>query len=125
MNEVARVEVNIRWLLLGAITLIGIFLLSNSRQLFLGVQPDQIKVMVNSSISLQKVSEMLPGSKILNEKAGLSRFHTVSFGSTKGQRYDQRRVPSTVVPLDTPIISWRYYSYTVKVSSKVSAWRYR
>ncbi|KRE58155.1 ABC transporter permease subunit [Paenibacillus sp. Soil750] len=104
-----------RWLLLGAITLIGIFLLSNIRQMFLSVQPDQIKVTVNSSISMQKLSEMLPGSKILNEKNGLLEVPYGKFWEYQGTAMTIKGVlRSSVIPLEKPIISWRYYGYTVK-----------
>lgn len=104
-----------RWLLLGAITLIGIFLLSNIRQMFLAVQPDQIEVTVNSSVSMQKVSEMLPGSKILNEKSGLLEVPYGKFWEYQGTAMTIKGVlRSSVVLLDKPIISWRYYGYTVK-----------
>ncbi|WNR44344.1 ABC transporter permease subunit [Paenibacillus roseipurpureus] len=104
-----------RWLLLGLVTLIGIFLLSNIRQMFLAVQPDQIKVTVNSSISMQKVSEMLPGSHILNEKNGLLQVPYGKFWEYQGTAMTIKGVlRSSVVPLDAPVISWRYYTYTVK-----------
>ena len=106
----------IRWLLLGVITLIGIFLLSNSRQLFLSVHPDQITVMVNTSISVSKVSEMLPGSKVLNEKTGLLEIPYGKITEYPGTAMTIKGVlRATIVPLDKPIISWRYYSYSVTV----------
>lgn len=103
-----------RWLLLGVITLIGIFLLSNIKMMFLSVQPDQIKVMVNSSISMQKVSEMLPGSRVLNEKEGLFQVPYGKFWEYQGTASTIRGVlRSSVVPLDVPVVSWRHYTYTV------------
>ncbi|OCT16134.1 hypothetical protein A8709_01420 [Paenibacillus pectinilyticus] len=108
-----------RWLLLGVITLIGIFLLSNIRQMFLSVQPDQIKVTVNASISMQKLSEMLPGSRILNEKNGLLEVPYGKYFEYQGTAMTIKGVlRSSVVPLDAPIISWRYYTYTVKAQVK-------
>ncbi|NOV02492.1 ABC transporter permease subunit [Paenibacillus planticolens] len=105
----------IRWLLLGVFTLVCIFLLSNIRNAFLSTQPDQIRVTVGPDTSIQKVSEQLPGSRVLNEKTGLL---AVPYGETWdyiGKTMTIKGIfRATGIPLERPVISWRYYAYSVK-----------
>ncbi|RTE09626.1 ABC transporter permease subunit [Paenibacillus whitsoniae] len=108
-----------RWLLLGAITLIGIFLLSNIRQMFLSVQPDQLRVTVSAGTNLSKMIEVLPGSQAIDEKSGLLRVPYGKAWEYQGTAMATRGVlRATTVPLDAPVISWRYYGYSVKEQVK-------
>ncbi|NOU90440.1 ABC transporter permease subunit [Paenibacillus sp. LMG 31460] len=108
-----------RWLLLGLFTLVCIFFLSNIRNAFLSMQPDQIRVAIGPGTSIQKISEQLPGSQVLNEKAGLL---SVPYG--KSWDYIGKTVSikgifgATAVPLEHPIISWRYYGFSIKEQIK-------
>lgn len=108
-----------RWLLLGLFTLVCIFFLSNIRNAFLSMQPDQIRVAIGPDTSIQKISEQLPGSQVLNEKAGLL---SVPYG--KSWDYIGKTVSikgifrATAVPLEHPIISWRYYGFSIKEQIK-------
>ncbi|MGQ7884294.1 ABC transporter permease subunit [Paenibacillus sp. WC2504] len=105
----------IRWLLLGVFTLVCIFFLSNIRNAFLSTQPDQIRVTLGPDTSIQKISDQLPGSRVLNNKTGL-------LSVPYGESWDYVSKALTIkgiyrvstVPLERPIISWRYYGYSVK-----------
>ncbi|NQX69222.1 ABC transporter permease subunit [Paenibacillus alba] len=105
----------LRWVLLGLLTLVCIFFLSNIRNAFISTQPDQIKIMVGSGATLQTISEKLPGSQVLDEKAGLL---TVPYGKVwdyLGEIMSIKGVfRAAAVPLDHPTISWRYYGYSIK-----------
>ncbi|KRF38577.1 ABC transporter permease subunit [Paenibacillus sp. Soil787] len=108
-----------RWLLLGLFTLVCIFFLSNIRNAFLSTQPDQIRVAIGPDTSIRKISEQMPGSQVLNEKAGLL---SVPYG--KSWDYIGRTTSikgifrATTVPLKHPIISWRYYGFSIKEQIK-------
>lgn len=108
-----------RWLLLGVFTLACIFFLSNIRNAFLSTQPDQIRIAIGPDTSIQKISEQLPGSQVLNDKTGLL---SVPYG--KSWDYIGKTMTikgifrATTVPLEHPIISWRYYGYSLKQQIK-------
>lgn len=108
-----------RWLLLGLFTLVCIFFLSNIRNAFLSTQPDQIRVAIGPNTSIQKISEQLPSSQVLNEKTGLL---SVPYG--KPWEYIGTAMTikgvfrATTVPLEHPIISWRYYGFSLKEQIK-------
>ncbi|SDO00152.1 ABC-type dipeptide/oligopeptide/nickel transport system, permease component [Paenibacillus sp. yr247] len=110
---------NFRWVLLGVFTLLCIFFLSNIRNAFLSTQPDQIRIAIGPDTSIQKISEQLPDSQVLNEKAGLL---SVPYG--KSWDYIGKTMAikgifrATTVPLDHPVISWKYYGYSVKEQIK-------
>lgn len=108
-----------RWLLLGLFTLVCIFFLSNIRNAFLSMQPDQIRVAIGPDTSIQKISEQLPGSQVLNEKAGLL---SVPYGKSWdyiGKTMSIKGIfRATTVPLEHPVISWRYYGYSMKEQIK-------
>ncbi|MDQ0891555.1 oligopeptide transport system permease protein [Paenibacillus sp. V4I9] len=103
-----------RWLLLGVFTLVCIFFLSNIRNAFLSTQPDQIRVAIGPDTSIQKISEQLPGSQVLNEKGGVL---SVPYGKSWdyiGKTTSIKGIfRATTVPLEYPIISWRYYGYSL------------
>lgn len=104
-----------RWLLLGLFTLVCIFFLSNIRNAFLSTEPDQIRIAIGPNTSIHSISGQLPGSRVLNEKAGLL---AVPYGKTWDYIGKTTAVKgvfrASAVPLEPPVISWRYYAYTVK-----------
>ncbi|KRE46217.1 ABC transporter permease subunit [Paenibacillus sp. Soil724D2] len=108
-----------RWILLGLFTLVCIFFLSNIRNAFLSTQPDQIRVAIGPDTSIQKISEQLPGSQVLNEKTGLL---SVPYGKSWdyiGKTLSIKGIfRANTVPLEHPIISWRYYGYSLKEQVK-------
>lgn len=108
-----------RWLLLGLFTLVCIFFLSNIRNAFLSTQPDQIRIAIGPDSNIQKISEQLPGSQVLNEKAGLL---SVPYGKSWdyiGKTTSIKGIfRATTVPLEHPIISWHYYGFSIKEQIK-------
>ncbi|MDD9270576.1 ABC transporter permease subunit [Paenibacillus sp. GCM10023248] len=105
----------IRWLLLGLFTLLCIFFLSNIRNAFMSTEPDQIRIAIGPDTSIHAISSQLPGSRVLNEKAGLL---SVPYGTTWDYIGKTAAIKgifrASSVPLETPVISWKYYAYTVK-----------
>ncbi|MBP1964064.1 ABC transporter permease subunit [Paenibacillus aceris] len=105
----------IRWLLLGVFTLVCIFFLSNIQNAFLSTQPDQIRVTIGPDTSIQRISEQLPGSRVLNEKSGLLAVPYGKAWDYVGKTLTIKGIfRATTVPLEHPVISWRYFGYSVK-----------
>ncbi|WP_223192688.1 ABC transporter permease subunit [Paenibacillus sedimenti] len=101
-----------KWILLGLFTLVCIFLLSNIRNMFMSVQPDQMRVTLEPNMSLQMLTSKLPGSQVLDEKAGLL---SVPYGKAAEYIGTASTIlgvfRATTVPLEHPVISWRYYAF--------------
>lgn len=102
-------------MLIGLLTLVCIFLLSNIRNLFMSVQPDQMRVALGPDMSIQTLTSKLPGSQVLNEKAGLL---SVPYGKAEEYAGTAMMIRGvfrvTAVPLEHPVISWRYYAFHLK-----------
>ncbi|WP_187274605.1 ABC transporter permease subunit [Paenibacillus sp. N3.4] len=104
-----------RWTFLGVFTLVCVFFLSNVGSLFVSAMPDQIRVTIGPSTSMEKMAAKLPGSQVVNEKAGILSVpygKVEAFIGTANTISGVFRVNS--VPLDHPVISWKYYGFMVK-----------
>lgn len=107
-------KIAFKWTLLGILTIVGIFFLSNISKAFINQAPDKLRLLISPSLDWETVTSRLPGSAVLDPKAGIIR---VPYGRTYDYTLKAVKVQGvyrvTPVPM-TPTISWSHYWFTVK-----------
>lgn len=104
----------LKWTLLGLLTIVGIFLLSNVSTLFLNQAPDKLRVAASPSIDWSTVASKLPGITVVDPKAGVL---SIPYGRTQMYAGQLARIQGIYrvnpVPME-PTISWYNYTFTLK-----------
>lgn len=107
----------LKWTLLGFLTIVGIFFLSNISKAFLNQAPDKLRLVVPPSIDWQTVTSKLPGTAVVDPKAGII---SVPYGRTYEYTLKAIKVQGVYkvnpVPME-PTISWHHYWFTIKDQS--------
>ncbi|KIL39698.1 hypothetical protein SD70_18215 [Gordoniibacillus kamchatkensis] len=104
----------LKWTLLGVLTIVGIFLLSNIGTLFLNEAPDKLRAIASPSIDWNAALSKLPDVTVVDPKSGIL---SVPYGRTQAYASQLVRIQGiyrvNAVPIE-PTISWQHYTFTLK-----------
>jgi oligopeptide transport system permease protein len=104
----------LKWTLLGVLTVVGIFFLSNVGSLFINQAPDKLRAAFGPGIDWNAVTSQLPGTTVVDPKAGIL---AVPYGRTQSYSDRLARIQGiyrvSPVPVE-PAISWHHYTFVLK-----------
>jgi oligopeptide transport system permease protein len=101
-------------ILLGLLTIVGIFFLSNVSKAFINQDPELIKVFHLTDVKLSAVTARFPETSIVDEKNNIVR---VPYGKTAEYAEKLAKVPGIlkISPVAIqPAISWKNYWFSIK-----------